>query len=109
MMATAAPQSELIVVGNTQVANAYGVPKDATILLERNVFATMRDGARLAANVFRPAAAGKYPVLMHMAHTGKDRFTTRHPGVRRSALPLSSPTRRNRQPRASRALWRRAI
>ena len=74
MMATPAPQPELIVVGNTRVANAYGLPKDATILLERDVFATMRDGARLATNVFRPAAPGKYPVLMHMAHTGKDRF-----------------------------------
>lgn len=73
-MATPAPHQELIVVGNTRVGNAYGLPKDATFLLERNVFATMRDGARLATNVFRPVAPGRYPVLMHMAHTGKDRY-----------------------------------
>jgi predicted acyl esterase len=40
--------------------------------LERNVEVSMRDGARLRANVYRPDADGCFPVLMTFGPYGKD-------------------------------------
>jgi putative CocE/NonD family hydrolase len=34
------------------------------ITIERNVFATMRDGTKLAADIYRPASEGPWPVLL---------------------------------------------
>ncbi len=68
------PAQEIITVGKTRVANVYGVPKDANIVLERNVRAPMRDGVALATNVYRPEKAGRYPVVLHLSPQGKDRF-----------------------------------
>ncbi len=42
------------------------------MLLEKDVAVPMRDGALLRANVFRPDAAGKFPVLMTLGPYGKD-------------------------------------
>jgi uncharacterized protein len=39
---------------------------------ERDVPVPMRDGARLMANVFRPDAAGRYPVVLSVSPYGKD-------------------------------------
>ncbi|MFM9970124.1 MAG: CocE/NonD family hydrolase [Burkholderiales bacterium] len=61
-------------VGETKVANAYGHPKDYKILLEKDVRVPMRDGIGLYANVFRPAAPGKYPVIFYISPKIKDRF-----------------------------------
>src|SRR5699024_8184286 len=36
----------------------------ATIIIEKNVPATMRDGTILYADVYRPAEEGKHPVLL---------------------------------------------
>jgi predicted acyl esterase len=67
-------QSDIITVGKTRVANVYGVPKDAQIVFERNVPAPMRDGVSLSTNVYRPAAPGRFPVVLHMSPQGKDRL-----------------------------------
>ena len=40
--------------------------------LERNVEVPMRDGARLRANIYRPDADGRFPVLMTFGPYGKD-------------------------------------
>jgi len=42
------------------------------MVLDKNVAVTMRDGAALRANVFRPDVPGKYPVLMTLGPYGKD-------------------------------------
>jgi len=43
-----------------------------SMLVERNIEIPMRDGLRLRANVYRPPAAGSYPVLMTLGPYGKD-------------------------------------
>jgi putative CocE/NonD family hydrolase len=42
------------------------------VLVERDVPATMRDGATLMSNVYRPADGGPYPVLLARLPYGKD-------------------------------------
>jgi uncharacterized protein len=42
------------------------------MVLEKDVAVPMRDGAALRANVFRPDASGKFPVLMTLGPYGKD-------------------------------------
>ena len=42
------------------------------IIEERNRFVTMRDGVRLAVDIFRPDAAGKFPALLSCSLYGKD-------------------------------------
>ena len=61
-------------VGQTKVANVYGHPKDFGIVFEKDVRVEMRDGVALRANVFRPKAPGKYPVLFYISPKIKDRF-----------------------------------
>jgi predicted acyl esterase len=39
---------------------------------ERDVFVTMRDGVRVAIDVFRPRAEGRYPALVSISGYGKD-------------------------------------
>jgi len=42
------------------------------MVLDKDVAVPMRDGALLRANVFRPGASGKFPVLMTLGPYGKD-------------------------------------
>ena len=42
------------------------------VIRERNVMVPMRDGTRLATDVFRPDAPGRYPVLINRGPYGKD-------------------------------------
>jgi hypothetical protein len=42
------------------------------MIFDKNVDVTMRDGAVLRANVFRPKAEGKFPVIMTFGPYGKD-------------------------------------
>jgi predicted acyl esterase len=51
------------------VANANG---HRGFVLDKDVAVPMRDGANLRANVFRPTAAGKFPVLISLGPYGKD-------------------------------------
>lgn len=39
---------------------------------EKNIFITMRDGVRLAADIYRPDAQGKFPALLSLSPYGKD-------------------------------------
>ena len=44
-----------------------------SIAIERDLAVPMRDGARLFANLFRPASDGPYPVVMSVTPYGKDK------------------------------------
>ncbi|MEM1432591.1 MAG: CocE/NonD family hydrolase [Pseudomonadota bacterium] len=56
-------------------------PLEERIRIEENVGITLRDGTRLSARVFRPAAAGAYPVIMAFTAYGKDRGPLQYPAV----------------------------
>ena len=45
-----------------------------SINIERDIAVPMRDGARLFANLFRPLAVGRYPVIMSVTPYGKDKL-----------------------------------
>ena len=49
----------------------------AGIRFERDVVVPMRDGAKLSANVFRPAEGKRVPVLMSVTPYGKDKLPDR--------------------------------
>ena len=42
------------------------------IKVERDIFVPMRDGVRLAVNIYRPDAPGKFPALLAMGGYGKE-------------------------------------
>ena len=42
-----------------------------TMIEERDVFISMRDGVKIAADIFRPDAGGKFPALLAMSPYGK--------------------------------------
>jgi len=42
------------------------------IKVDRDIYVTMRDGVRIAVNVFRPDAQGKFPALLAMSGYGKE-------------------------------------
>jgi putative CocE/NonD family hydrolase len=44
------------------------------VIRERNVMVRMRDGTRLATDVFRPDAPGRFPVLINRGPYGKDDY-----------------------------------
>ena len=48
-----------------------------SITIERDLAVPMRDGARLSANLFRPAANGPFPVIMSVTPYGKDKLPDR--------------------------------
>jgi uncharacterized protein len=45
------------------------------IKLDHNVMVSVRDGVKIAVNIFRPDAPGKFPVLLAMSPYGKDAQT----------------------------------
>lgn len=46
------------------------------VIRERNVMVPMRDGVRLAADIFRPDALGRFPVLVTRGPYGKDGYVS---------------------------------
>lgn len=46
------------------VAEQAGSPHDSAVVVEYNVMMPARDGVRLATDIHRPAAGGKYPVIL---------------------------------------------
>jgi putative CocE/NonD family hydrolase len=48
---------------------------EPTIVIEKNVPVRMRDGVVLSADVFRPAARGKYPVILQRTPYNKNLTT----------------------------------
>src|SRR5260370_9468365 len=51
--------------------------KKSTMILERDIAVPMRDGVRLFANLFRPAADGPWAVIMSVAPYSKDKLPDR--------------------------------
>jgi putative CocE/NonD family hydrolase len=47
--------------------------------IEKNVYATARDGVRLALDIYRPDAPGKFPALLGMSPYGKAIQTLPYP------------------------------
>ena len=52
-------------------ATAQGSEKKYAMKEERDVFVSMRDGVRVAVDIFRPDADGKFPALLGMSPYGK--------------------------------------
>jgi hypothetical protein len=50
-----------------------------TVHIERDVRIPVSDGSYVAADVFRPGASGKYPVIVTASPFGKDRHYSDHP------------------------------
>jgi predicted acyl esterase len=42
------------------------------IRMEKDIYVTVRDGVRLAVNVYRPDADGKFPALLALSPYGKE-------------------------------------
>ena len=47
---------------------------ESGVIRERNVMVPMRDGVRLAADIFRPDSSGRFPVLVTRGPYGKDGY-----------------------------------
>src|SRR5881394_1369192 len=58
--------------------------ENSPVTVERNVTAKMRDGVTLRADIYRPKADGKYPVLL--VRTPYDKTGTMHFGLKAAAL-----------------------
>jgi putative CocE/NonD family hydrolase len=43
-----------------------------SMMVEKDIFVAMRDGVRLAVDIYRPDAEGKFPALLGMSPYGKD-------------------------------------
>ncbi len=56
------------------------------IVIDRDVAVLARDGTRLSANVYRPEAPGRYPVVMAITAYHKDDGPRRYPDHLRNAL-----------------------
>ena len=48
-----------------------------SVAIERDLAVPMRDGVRLFANLFKPAADGSYPVIISVTPYGKDKLPDR--------------------------------
>ena len=53
----------------------------AEVVIEKDVPITMRDGVRLYANVYRPQAEGKFPVIVIRLPYGKDEYYCKMPAI----------------------------
>jgi predicted acyl esterase len=61
---------------------------ESETFVERDVGINLRDGVRLSANVYRPEAAGVYPVVMAFTAYHKDETPAQYPDyLRRNATP----------------------
>jgi len=49
------------------------------VKVEKNLYAPMRDGVRLAVDVFRPDAKGQFPALLSLSPYGKEIQSLRCP------------------------------
>ncbi len=58
----------------------------AQVVAEKDVWIATRDGTRLSANVFRPAAPGEYPVVMAFTAYDKNKGPDRYPKLLRNSL-----------------------
>ncbi|MEL7445104.1 MAG: CocE/NonD family hydrolase [Pseudomonadota bacterium] len=56
------------------------------VIVERDVWVTLRDGTRVSANVFRPDEPGHYPVVMAFTAYDKNKGPDQYPKLLRNAL-----------------------
>ncbi len=61
--------------------------KTYDLVVEKDVEIPMRDGARLRADVFRPKASGRFPVIMNIGIYRKDRVWVPPPDLEEKANP----------------------
>src|SRR5688572_3742305 len=61
--------------GEPLAATLEGAPGGGMIV-QKNVMVAMRDGVRLATDILRPAAAGKYPVVLMRTPYGSESAQT---------------------------------
>jgi len=54
----------MLLASNAVMAERAGSPYDKAVVVEYNIMMPARDGVKLATDVYRPAAPGKYPVLL---------------------------------------------
>ncbi len=67
--------------------------KDIEMIQERDVPVRMRDGVHLSVDVYRPSAAGRYPVLFASALHNKDiQGPPWRPATRDVLLPTAMST-----------------
>lgn len=59
-------------MSDSQTAVTLSATSIAAVLVEKNVPATMRDGTVLSADLYRPAVAGRYPVLLQRTPYNKE-------------------------------------
>lgn len=59
---------------------------ESEMVVEQNVWVPMRDGTRLSANIFRPSAPGRYPVVMAFTAYDKDKGPDQYPVLLRHSL-----------------------
>jgi len=59
-------------------------PLPEGIVVEKDVLLEGRDGNKLAANVYRPDTAGRFPVIMALTPYGKDQKTETYGLIMRS-------------------------
>lgn len=64
---------------------AGGGRREAALVVERDVMVAMRDGVKLAADVYRPAGAGAFPVLLERTPYGKHKESIRERTLRHPA------------------------
>jgi len=62
-------------------STAYEQQEHPHFLLEKNVDVTMRDGALLKADVFRPKGDGKYPAILNLGPYQKDKLWVTPPSL----------------------------
>jgi len=62
----------LLLLAISSADSPLAIAQPSGVIVERNVPATMRDGVVLRADVFRPEAEGRYPVLVMRTPYGKD-------------------------------------
>ena len=70
--------------GYPQIVKEEGSKPVYKVKVEKNIMVAMRDGVKLAVDVYRPDAEGKFPALLAMGWQGKDlqqavRWTREHP------------------------------
>src|SRR6266699_3208700 len=74
---------EWVALGVWLFAPAVMGAENYEVTVERNVAAKMRDGVTLRADIYRPKADGKYPVLL--VRTPYDKTGTMHFGLKAAA------------------------
>src|SRR5882757_1527985 len=67
--------------------NIQSPPPAIDMLLDRDVDVAMRDGAKLKADIFRPATAEKVPAILNLGPYQKDKLWVPPPNLEEPANP----------------------